>query len=246
MKKLSSLGKQLVLASAVVGLWSGCSAGPDSAEEAPSPAEENHLGEATEAIQPGFWWGLGTPPSRTIVSAPSASSWGRGRMDIVVRASDNHVWLINGDNVDDAMHCWHAWADMGAPAVGSPAAGTPAVAPGVFLIGRPAIVSRAQYKQDIYTIGTDGNLWNLWLDGTWSAWYNLGRPPGNEAIIGVDVASNPLDGSMHMVVTGAGTTYWTRDWNWGWGGWTAATAPSGRTGAIAIADNKGLNNYWID
>lgn len=153
--------------------------------------EPGALETETSAIQIGWWYSLGRPPARTIVSAPSACSWGAGRMDIVVRASDNHVWLINGNSIDNAQHGWNTWLDMGTP-------------PNVAFIGKPAIASRTYGALDIYAIGNDGNVWNRWFwSNAWSAWYNIGKP-ANSALVGVDVAANQADGTMHMVADAPG------------------------------------------
>ena len=84
-------------------------------------------------------------------SGPAAASWGSGRLDIVVRGTDNAVW-----------HKWYAGAWSGFESLG-----------GVTL-DNPAAVSWAPGRLDVFVRGTDNQLWHRWYTGTWSAWEPLG------------------------------------------------------------------------
>src|SRR5262245_20938669 len=89
--KQEALAFRLLLATGLALASSGC-----GAEALPDePSEEEHIASSEQAMQPGYWWSRGRPPGLSLVSAPTACSWGPGRIDVFVRASDNHIWLMN-------------------------------------------------------------------------------------------------------------------------------------------------------
>jgi hypothetical protein len=87
----------------------------------------------------------------------AAVAWGSGRIDVVVRGGQNHIyhkyyisgqgWLPSG-----------GFEDLG---------GTATSAPG--------ICSWGAGRLDVFCRGSDNALWHNWYDsGTWNSWQSLG------------------------------------------------------------------------
>jgi peptidoglycan hydrolase-like protein with peptidoglycan-binding domain len=95
----------------------------------------------------GGWESLGG----TLTSAPAASSWSSGRLDVFVRGTDNalwHKWFQNG---------WSGWESLGG-----------------ILTSNLAAVSWGSGRIDVFVRGTDNAMWHRWFDGQWRGWESLG------------------------------------------------------------------------
>lgn len=140
------------------------------------------------------WMDLGG----VLTSAPSASSWGRNRLDVFARGSNNALWHLywNGSK-------WSEWEDLGGSLTSSPAAVSWGLNRidvfargannalwhkwwdgskwndwedlGGVLTSAPAVSSWAPNRLDVFGKGTDNALWHKWWDGSkWSNWESLG------------------------------------------------------------------------
>jgi hypothetical protein len=114
------------------------------------------------------WEDLGDP-SFGIGSAPTAVSWGAGRIDVFATGGVGvsnllHKWFYNG---------WHDWENLGVPP-GKDLSGYS----GIFGYSAPAACSWGNGRLDIFALGSDGQLWQLWFSSGWHDWYPLGRPSG--------------------------------------------------------------------
>jgi murein DD-endopeptidase MepM/ murein hydrolase activator NlpD len=139
----------------------------------------------------GSWDYLGG----TATSAPAAASRGPGRLDVLVRGTDNaiwHRWWEGG--------AWYGWESLGG--VGTSA---------------PTAASWGPDRLDLLVRGTDLALWHRWWDGrAWSGWERLGG-----SLTGGPSAASPTFSRLDVFVPGAGGALWHASWQGRWSGWEA-------------------------
>ena len=120
-----------------------------------------------------------------LVGAPGVSSWGVGRLDVVVRGTDNqlwHAWFDRG---------WRGWESLG----------------GV-LTDEPASVSWSPGRFDVFVRGTDNALWHRWYDGTWHGWESLGG-----VLTSAPAATAWGPHRLDVFVRGSDNALWHRWWD---------------------------------
>jgi hypothetical protein len=86
-------------------------------------------------------------------------------------------------------------------------------------------------RQEVFAVGSDGNVWQIWQtapNGGWSAWGQLGQPPvGIRRPDRITVASNE-DGRQELFIMGKDEALW-HIWqgepNTGWSGWESLGKP---------------------
>ncbi|MEY2421117.1 MAG: hypothetical protein QOI95_1184 [Acidimicrobiaceae bacterium] len=129
-----------------------------------------------------------------IVGAPDAATWGSGRIDVVARGTDNHVWTRSFDGSN-----WGGWADLGGQ-----------------IIDAPTIVSWGPGRLDAFATGLDHKLWHRWSnDGfTWGGW----EPLGGYLTAGPD-ASSWGSGRLDIVGRGSDGQTWHLYFGGQWAGW---------------------------
>jgi hypothetical protein len=157
----------------------------------------------------GSWWGWNQIPGITnMVGAPSAVSWGNGRIDIVAKDSGNNYKWTSYNNPSG----WTAWAAIGCCFDTS-----------------PSLSTWGTNRLDVFG-GIGGNLWHGWYTGgpNWVNWNNLG---GN-----MDSAPSAASWGVNRIDIMA-TTYTTlsgqnvgpvlehMDWNNVWDPWTLVLSP---------------------
>jgi len=134
----------------------------------------------------------------TLTSGPAVSSWGSGRLDVFVRATDNSLYHLywNGSQ-------WSEWQGLGGTLASDPAAvswgdnridvfargGNDALihlywngsqwsqweSLGGTLTSGPATASRGDSRLDVFARSTDNSLYQkLWNGSQWSDWQGLG------------------------------------------------------------------------
>jgi len=102
--------------------------------------------------------------------APSASSWGPNRIDVVARCSDGAVWEISWDH--DYWFSWTSWGPTSA---------------------EPLVINPVRYDSTLFARGATGNLlvrWYYWAG--LSEWVDLGVPTG-KYMTGVSRAPGTYD-----------------------------------------------------
>jgi Papain family cysteine protease/Repeat of unknown function (DUF346) len=128
-----------------------------------------------------------------ITSRPNAVSWGKNRIDIVVRGLDSgvhHRWLDGST--------WLGWENLGgqwhgAPAIASPAAG----------------------RLDVFAVGMDHRMYHKWFQGGWSGWESIGGQFSSEPCA---VATGP--NRIEIFARGMDSALWHGWWDGAnWGGW---------------------------
>ena len=134
------------------------------------------------------------PLGGQILGAPDAATWFSGRLDVVARGTDNHVYLRTYDGA-----FWGGWIDLGGQ-----------------VFDAPSIVSWGAGRLDIFAAGTDQQLWHRWTtNGTnWSHW----EPLGGVLTGSVDAASwGP--GRLDVVGRGTDGQVWHRYHAGSWSTW---------------------------
>lgn len=137
------------------------------------------------------------PLGGQILGAPDTSTWFNGRLDVVVRGTDNHVYTRT--SLDNGAS-WGGWADLGGQITDS-----------------PSIVAWGNGRLDVFATGTDRQLWHRWSTNgsTWGIW----EPLGGILTGSVDAASwGP--GRLDVVGRGTDGQVYHRFFEGGWQGWT--------------------------
>lgn len=103
---------------------------------------------------------------------------------------------------------WDEWESFGAP-------------DGVALTDSPAIGWNADQRLEIFSRGSDGNLWHIWQlgeGGPWSAWAPMGAPVAGSPAVGYNAdgrlevfVRQPDDTLHHVWATGQVSPWWS-DW----------------------------------
>jgi hypothetical protein len=143
---------------------------------------------------------------------------------------------------------WSGWTGLAPPPVGL---ATPPSA--------PTVSSWGPGRLDLFAQGKDNNLWHRWTtDGgsSWSAWENLGAPPGGvvDSPGAVSWGINRVD----VFVRGSDNALWHKWWDGAsWNGWerlggvlTSAPAvsswASGRLDVFVKGSDDALWHLWWD
>jgi hypothetical protein len=167
-----------------------------------------------------------------LTSAPAASSWGRNRLDVFGRGTNNALWHIywNGSR-------WSVWEDLGGSLTSSPAA-----------------VSWGPNRIDVFGRGTNNALWHKWWDGSrWSQWEDLGGVLTSAPSVS-SWALNRLD----VFVKGTDNALWHKWWDGSkWNDWESlggvlTSAPAAvswgpnRIDVFGRGTNNALWHKWWD
>jgi hypothetical protein len=163
-----------------------------------------------------------SPAGGSLTSAPSSTSWGTGRLDVVARGSGNAL-----------MHCSFASNACPRKTVGG------------VLSSEPALVAWGPNRLDVFARGNDNALWHTFGDGTrWFGWESLGGVLKS----GPTVASwDP--GRLDVFVTGGDNSVWHRWYANGWSGWeslggTSLSSPAAVSTSSGVVDifSQGSDN----
>jgi hypothetical protein len=170
-----------------------------------------------------------------IASKPFADNRpGTSIRDVVVRGSDNHVWLNTFNETN-----WNGWLDLGGD-----------------VRGRPTSVSFGRDHLDIYARDSANHLMHRWWNGSsfsnWEAiggaWQFIGDPiPVSWANGRVDIFARGTDSSLiHVYFNGSAWSSWESLGN------SLAYDPAvvshhaGHLGIFAVVPNGLLNQRWYD
>ena len=129
-----------------------------------------------------------------ITTAPHAVCWGKNRIDIFARGTDNalyHKWWDGNQ--------WGGWESLG----------------GV-ITSDPVAVSWGPNRLDVFAKGTDGAMYHRWWDGNhWGGWESLGGVITSN-ITAVSWGVNRLD----LFARGTDGAMYHKWWDGShWGGW---------------------------
>ncbi|MFB4305298.1 protein kinase [Actinomadura sp. GTD37] len=153
----------------------------------------------------------------SVAGDPAAHSSADGRIEVLVRGTDDrlwHLWQVARDGD------WSEWQDLGRHRP-LPGGGFLSVA------GDPAAHHSADGRIEVFVRGVDGHLWHLWQvarEGGWSNWrdvsgYRSHPEDGPLMVAGDPAAHHSADGRIEVLVRGADNHLWhmwqvARDGNW--------------------------------
>jgi hypothetical protein len=165
------------------------------------------------------WLGQNRPSPDVCLRAHAIGSNADGRQEIFAIGDDNALWQKWQVTPSNG---WSQWNALGAPAKGTSLTDN-------FTIGR-----NRDGRQEVFAIGSDGNIWQIWQtapNGSWSNWGKLGKPTaGIRRSDRITVRSN-LDRRQELFVMGEDDALW-HIWqlepNAGWSDWESLGKPKDR------------------
>jgi hypothetical protein len=87
----------------------------------------------------------------------------QGQLEFFAHGADGALWKIQQTSPN---HGWSGWQSLGAP-------------PGLTLGGPPVVGTNGDGRLEVFSVGTDGNVWHMWQtspNNGWSGWSSLGQP----------------------------------------------------------------------
>ena len=162
------------------------------------------------------WRSKGSPSSNVRIKSHLVGRNADGRQEIFAIGDDNALWQkwqVAPNN------SWSEWKTPGTPAQDTS------------LTGQFTVGGNQDGRQEVFAVGSDGNVWQIWqtaLNDGWSNWGKLGQPP--TGIRGSDriTAGRNLDGRQELFVMGGDDALW-HIWqeapNIGWTGWESLGKP---------------------
>lgn len=132
-----------------------------------------HLWQTTPNGGWSNWTSHETPPGTNFIlgGGPAVAASADGRLELFVPGADQQLWHIWQTSPSGG---WSQWYSHGRP---PPAADFPNV--GVW--GTPALALNAQGRLELFAVGTNGSLSQIWQTAPsqgWSDWLTHGKPPG--------------------------------------------------------------------
>lgn len=161
----------------------------------------------------GTWQSLGQPASAP-ASAPAITSWGANRLDVFVRGSDDMLYQKTcSANCSGSSGTWSAWS---------------AINGGTFR-GKPAAVSRASGRIDVFVHGMDDELYGVgYGNGSWGSYYKVATNGTLKWDAACPDCSSPAvtaRGStiLDVYIRGVDDKLWITTWTGGstWSGYSA-------------------------
>jgi GH43 family beta-xylosidase len=145
-------------------------------------------------------------------SRAGTATWGGAQLNLYSLGLDHNVW----EKYWTSGSGWSAW-ELGPGAIG------------VGAIGSPAAYSRLTNYVDLFSGGSDGNLYtDTWNGSSWGGWWNFGSVPTGNASSpalaswgssNLTLVENGIDGNVYL-------KYWTSSSGWD-ANWTNLGAPTG-------------------
>jgi hypothetical protein len=154
------------------------------------------------SLQDGRWSGWVEVPGGPVASAPAlVQRRGREILDVAVRGTDNsirHRWLTPSQNPP-----WSGWDELGGN-----------------LTSAPAIVSWRTDQLDVWSRGTEGNIYGRYAyQAPWGDWYGV---PGGAQALGAPTVVSRDTNQFDLFIRWIDNTVHLRHWDSGagWGAWT--------------------------
>jgi hypothetical protein len=162
------------------------------------------------------WLNKGKPSSAVSILSHVVGRNSDGRQELFALAEDGALWQKWQLTPNNG---WSEWKSMGTPGSGITLSNQ-------FTVGR-----NQDGRQEVFVLGSDGNLWQIWQtapNGGWSDWGKLGQPPvGIRHSDRITVGENE-DGRQELFAVGGDDALW-HIWqvapNVGWSGWESLGTP---------------------
>jgi hypothetical protein len=178
--------------------------------------------------QGGAWFGgdnRGRPANVLLTGQPHATSWAKGRIDIVARGNDSRLW----HTCWDASFGWCSWDN-------------PNNVSG--LVSDPTVDAWGPLRLDIFWIISDGTLHHTFYDHGWiPVDEGMGRPAAT-TLTGRPKVVSWGSGNLDIVAMGSDSKLWDLPFHGSWGAWTSiATNVKGFPDIVSVAP-KQLSVVW--
>lgn len=165
------------------------------------------------------WRNKGKPSSNVRIKSHVVGRNADGRQEIFALGEDNALWQKWQVAPNNG---WSEWKLLGRPAGD------------IFLTPSFTVGSNQDGRQEVFAIGNDGNVWQIWQtgpNGGWSDWRKFGQPfVGLRQPDRITVGSNQ-DGRQELFVIGKDDALW-HIWqvapNLGWSNWESLSKPQHR------------------
>ena len=162
---------------------------------------------------------------------PTIVSWAPGRLDVFARGGDDKLWQRFSTNGGAS------WSDWIKP-----------VGDNGTLASPPDASTRGPNTIDVWVLGTDNNVYQLWWDGvTWNGWLGQGRPSGP----GISGGSHPTaisrDGTrVDVFARGGDNKLWQKTWSgFDWSSWVQPVGDAGTLGSSPDATSWDTTNLVV-
>lgn len=162
------------------------------------------------------WLGLGKPSSKVRITSHVVGRNADGRQEIFALGDDHALWQQWQVAPNNG---WSKWKTRGTPTRK------------ISLTDRLTVGRNQDGRQEVFVVGSDGNVWQIWQtapNNGWSEWGKLGQPPaGIRGADRITVGSN-ADGRQELFVMGGDDALW-HIWqkapNVSWTGWESLGKP---------------------
>jgi hypothetical protein len=167
------------------------------------------------------WRSKGKPSSSISVKSHAVGRNADGRQQIFAIGEDGALWQQWQVTPNDG---WSQWETLGTPTADTA------------LMNRFAVGRNQDLRQEVFAVGSDGNIWQIWQtapNGGWSNWREMGRPPTTPGIRPSDriTVERNADGRQELFVMGGDDAVW-HIWqvapNGGWNDWESLDKPEDR------------------
>jgi hypothetical protein len=165
------------------------------------------------------WLSKDRPSSNVRIKSHVVGRNADGRQEIFAVGDDHALWQKWQVAPNNG---WSEWKTLGTPARDT------------FLTDQFTVGSNQDGRQEVFAVGSDGNVWQIWQtgpNGGWSDWGKLGKPPaGIRRSDRITVGSN-ADRRQELFVMGEDDALW-HIWqvapNVGWSDWESLDKPQHR------------------
>jgi hypothetical protein len=165
------------------------------------------------------WLSKDRPSSNVRIKSHVVGRNADGRQEIFAVGDDHALWQKWQVAPNNG---WSEWKTLGTPARDT------------FLTDQFTVGSNQDGRQEVFAVGSDGNVWQIWQtgpNGGWSDWGKLGKPPaGIRRSDRITVGSN-ADRRQELFVMGQDDALW-HIWqmapNVGWSDWESLDKPQHR------------------
>lgn len=162
------------------------------------------------------WLGLGKPSSKVSIRSHVVGRNADGRQEIFAVGDDHALWQQWQVAPNNG---WSEWKTLGTPARK------------ISLTDRLTVGTNQDGRQEVFAVGGDGNVWQIWQtapNNGWSHWGKLGEPPAGIRDADRITVGRNQDGRQELFVMGGDDALW-HVWqeapNVGWTGWESLGKP---------------------
>jgi hypothetical protein len=147
------------------------------------------------------WSSIGAPPGGLAKDGgPGCALQANGQIAVVVRGSDNQLWMRGQLWLPPFLNTWAPWLALGGQ-----------------LASDPDATRNSAGGLEVYGRGTDGQLYRNYQTGlgsSWSGWSSIGAPPVGLAEDGGPGCTVATNGQVVVFARGSDDQIWQRAQQW--------------------------------